>query len=258
MHKNTTLQESTYSTDGDKNLQELDRATRFTEWLYEQVKPHLSGNILEIGSGIGTYSTKIDRDFPNNNITLSELDPEYKTLLSKKIIGSNRTVVSLNIETYTDTPSKETFDSIFSLNVFEHIKDDKRALKNVYTLLKSGGVFVILVPAHPWLYNQLDISVEHYRRYTKNELSQKAVAAGFTIKKIYYFNAIAILGWLWNGTIKKQGVLKTSLVRFFDVCVPLFRFIERVIFRKKFGISLIAILEKPDHETTKTTFSKDL
>ena len=53
--------DTAYSAEGDKTLENLHNASRFTDWMYAQVKPHLKGDILEIGSGIGTYSEKIIR-----------------------------------------------------------------------------------------------------------------------------------------------------------------------------------------------------
>jgi SAM-dependent methyltransferase len=234
-----------YSTTGNTNLESLDEAHRFTEWMYEQIKPHLIGSILEIGSGTGTYSKKIVRDFPHNTLYLSELDQQYVEHLRSTFGGPSRHILSLDIEVGIGEVSPASIDAVFALNVFEHIRDDDQALRNVYRLLKPGGCFVMLVPAHPSLYNRIDASIDHFRRYTKSMARDKATAAGFSIERLYFFNFFSIAGWWVNGNILKKETLDARLLRVFDRLVPAFRFIERYILRGSIGISLIAVLRKP-------------
>jgi hypothetical protein len=41
------------------DLEVLDNAENFIEWLYSKYKSHIQGDILEISSGISIYSKKI-------------------------------------------------------------------------------------------------------------------------------------------------------------------------------------------------------
>ncbi len=74
-----------YSEEGNKTLAILKRSSGFTNWMYSKIKPFLQGNILELGSGIGTFSEKIINDFRNNKITLSDIDPVYIEALTKTV-----------------------------------------------------------------------------------------------------------------------------------------------------------------------------
>jgi SAM-dependent methyltransferase len=67
------------------------------------------------------------------------------------------------------------------LNVLEHIEDDALAVRQVFRILKPGGIAVIEVPAGPELYDIYDELLMHYRRYQMAGLSRLASDAGFSI-----------------------------------------------------------------------------
>jgi hypothetical protein len=48
-----------------------------------------------------------------------------------------------------------------------------------------------------------------------------------------------------NGNILKKTILNENAVGLLNTLVPILRFGEKFIIRKKIGISLIAVLEKP-------------
>lgn len=234
-----------FSREGDTNLQILASANNFTLWMYEQIKPFLKGNILEIGSGRGNYSKIIINSFPQNRIILSDISENYVKDLKKQFESSNVVAVKLNLEKKGDFEKINTnIDSAFALNVMEHIENDIDAMNNLYEKLNKGGTFTILVPAHKFLYNCIDKSVGHYRRYTRKDLLKKVSQTKFKVKKLFYFNALPILGWYWSGNILKKDILSKNNMRLFDTLVPLLRFIEKYILRKKIGMSLVAVLVK--------------
>jgi SAM-dependent methyltransferase len=234
-----------YSSTGDTTLGLLDGAENFTEWMYSHVKPHLKGTILEIGSGSGTYSKKIIKDFPKNTIVLSDIDPGYIQRLSRDFTAPNIRVGKLNLEVPEDFSLLPSLaDSAFALNVLEHVEQDTLALNNIYNNLNPGGVMVMLVPAHMFLYNRIDKSIGHFRRYSKKMIHEKIAETPFTLEKLYYFNALSMAGWYLNGNILKKEVVDDGLLSVFDRLVPLIRRFEKHIMREKIGISLIALLRK--------------
>ena len=74
-----------------------------------------------------------------------------------------------------------SFDALVLLNVFEHIENDVAAAKEVFRLLKPGGVAVIEVPAGPHLYDVYDRMLMHHRRYDMLALLLMLQSAGFEI-----------------------------------------------------------------------------
>lgn len=230
-----------YSAEGDHNLEVIHKATKFTDWMYAQIKPHLHGRVLEIGSGIGTYSEKVVQDF--DEVILSDLDATYVKKLAKKFGRKGVTAKKIDLMEPKDYP-KTRVDSVFALNVLEHIKDDVAVLERLYGILPPGGRVVLLVPAHQWLYNCIDEAVGHYRRYTRKNMLATVGQTNFKVKKLFYFNVFAIPGWILNGHILKKTELGSGLMNLFNNLVPVFAFIERFILFKRLGISLIIVLEK--------------
>lgn len=114
----------------------------------------------------------------------------------------------------------------------------------MYEKLTPGGTFTILVPAHQFLYNCIDKSVGHYRRYNKKLMQAKVAQTKFKIKKLFYFNAISIPGWYLSGNIFKKDLLSENKMQLLDRLVPFLKFIETHLLRKTIGMSLVAVLEK--------------
>ena len=72
-------------------------------------------------------------------------------------------------------------DAVVLLNVLEHIEDDEQAVRQVFRILKPGGVAAIEVPAGPHLYDIYDRKLMHFRRYRLRQLSLLVRRAGFAI-----------------------------------------------------------------------------
>src|SRR4051812_5138725 len=107
---------NTYSESGNTILERIEKATHFTDWVYDQIKPHLRGTILEIGSGSGTYSKKILKDFPENTIVLSDIDERYTQSLKKELANNHRDVAIYTLDLEKESDFKKTeasFDSAF-------------------------------------------------------------------------------------------------------------------------------------------------
>jgi SAM-dependent methyltransferase len=230
-----------------EQLEIAEKAGAFTNWMYSEIKPFLRGDILEVGSGIGTYSRKIVNDFKESKTFFSDIDPEHVRRLSALFNKESYPLISiiqLDLTNPGNLSEKVKFDSIFALNVIEHISDDVMALNSIYNLLKPGGVFIMLVPAHQFLYNCMDEAAGHYRRYNKKNLSEKISKTRFKIRKMYYFNFFSIFGWYINGKIFKKPLADESALGLFNKITPLAKFIEKYFLMKRVGISIITVLEK--------------
>lgn len=70
---------------------------------------------------------------------------------------------------------------LIMLNVLEQIEDDVRALKNLFKLLKPGGILVAKVPAGSRLYDSYDEDLCHFRRHSASELKRKLNEIGFIV-----------------------------------------------------------------------------
>ena len=240
-------QEVKYSVEGNKNLLTIESAEKFTHWMYEEIRPYLSGNILELGSGLGTYSEKVVADFKGSTIVLSDIDENFIHNLENRFQSNKNVIVK-----YIDLNKRDDFEdinvsinSVFALNVLEHIADDIAALNNIYNVLEPGGQLIILVPAHKFLFNCIDTAIGHYRRYSKKEIINEVKQTKFKIIKMFYFNFAAIPGWYINGNVFKKTLVNEGAVDLFNKIVPILKVVERYILFRRLGISIVVVLTKP-------------
>jgi SAM-dependent methyltransferase len=89
-------------------------------------------------------------------------------------------------------------DAVVALNVLEHIKDDARGAREIFRVLKPGGVAIIELPAGPLLYDVHDQVLMHERRYSMRGAKDLLTRAGFTIERashvgFFLFPAFAAL-----------------------------------------------------------------
>lgn len=230
---------------GHENLETATKRKNFTKWVFDVVSPVLKGNILEVGSGLGTFSEHIIQKFPESSITLSDVSPTYVKNLEEKFGSSKVDAYKLDLNNSEDFRkiSHKKFDSIIAINVLEHIEDDKMALQQLRDLLNVSGTLVILVPANKFLYNVIDKSIGHWRRYTKDELRTKVKGSGFGIEHMFSFNILGMVGWYINGNICKNPVINRQASGIFDKLVPAMRIIERLLGRR-IGLSIICFAKK--------------
>jgi 2-polyprenyl-3-methyl-5-hydroxy-6-metoxy-1,4-benzoquinol methylase len=232
--------------EGLETLNAIEKASKFNHWMYSTIRPACKGKILEIGSGIGNISDFFFQD--NSDIILSDIRNNYCDRLRNKFPQAKVLNFDL-VSPEFDEEMKEYFgffDSVFALNVLEHIENDVLALQNARKLLKENGTLIILVPAYQTLYNRFDKELMHFRRYTATSLSNVYNKAGLTIRTRKYFNLIGILGWLFSGAIQRNKTIPSDQMRIFNACVPIFKLFDQLILNKS-GLSVIVIGEnKPD------------
>jgi len=238
---------SEYSPEGkDNQIIFSERANRFYGWIYEEIKPFIKGDVLEIGSGLGSFSKILISQNGNNRVILSDIDEKFVELLSCRYGNfKNVCVKNLNLESINNpSDANFTIDTCIVINVLEHIKDDARVINNIYNILNINGNLILLIPAHKYLYNIIDKSVGHIRRYNKRDIDRILESSRFKLIESHYFNFTAIFGWILNGSIMKKNVINEKFLSFYDRLVPLLKIFERYILFKKMGMSMILVLNK--------------
>jgi SAM-dependent methyltransferase len=227
---------------GTQTLQVLTKAGRFNEWMYHTILPFLQAEILEIGSGLGNISKYAIRD--KLTITLSDINPEYQQFLKEKFLHSPnvRNVLSIDLQqqdffnSYKDL--KERYDTIFLLNVIEHLKNDAAAIENCHFMLKKGGNLVILAPAYPSLYCRFDKELGHYKRYIRKSLIAAFPKPLFSISHSQYFNFVGIAGWFLFGKVLRKKRIGSDEMSIYEKLVPFFKIIDKLTL-KRAGLSVI-------------------
>ncbi len=234
-------------TEGEDTLNTIALASHFNKWMYDTIKPWCNGKILEIGSGVGNISEFFLDD--NASIQLTDIRDVYCDSLREKfhhrssLLGiENMNLVDENFDEKFNSYFN-SFDTVFALNVVEHIYDDQLAISNCYKLLKPGGNLIILVPAFQSLYNNFDVELEHYRRYTRKKLERLFLADNFNVLRSWYFNAAGIAGWIISGKIQHHRIIPAGQIRLYDKLVIFFRLFDKMIFNS-IGLSVITVGKK--------------
>lgn len=93
----------------------------------------------------------------------------------------------------------ESFDTVLSAEVLEHVPDPEKALREIYRVLKPGGKLVMSIPHLMYLHNE----PYDFYRYTKYGLRTLLERVGFTIE--YLEPSGSIFSFF-------QGIIATTLV----------------------------------------------
>lgn len=147
----------------------------------------------------------------------------------------------------------EKFDLIAALDVIEHLEEDTKSIDTIKNLLKSGGIFLSTVPAHPWLWSRHDELHHHRRRYVKADYVAMMQEAGFEIVRSTYFNSVlfpAIVAARAAQSRTKSSASDDSMPStFINRALEYLFASERVLLRflnLPFGVSILVVARAVD------------
>lgn len=242
----------TYSSRGHLTLESMSKASWYNNWTIMRFKKHLRGEILEVGCGIGSF-TKILLKY--GRVHAFDIDPTGVKKTKSDVKGAkvgfgdieagvyffNKQSFSTNKQSFSTNNLK--FDTITCINVLEHIKDDNKALENINNLLNSNGTLILLVPAHPALFGEIDRAIGHHRRYKKNQVVKRLEKLNLEILFAKKMNFLGALGWFMAGKVLKEVSVNEKRLKLFDKVAPFILPLEKVI-EPPFGTSLLIIARK--------------
>ena len=84
-------------------------------------------------------------------------------------------------------PLGRGYDLLGMFDVLEHIDDDVGALRALRESLAPGGALVLTVPAHQWLFDEMDEIAFHRRRYDRAGLRRALEESGFEVRLLSHF-----------------------------------------------------------------------
>ena len=222
----------------DFEFDALKQASNYRAALIREFAPCLKGAVTEIGAGVGQMTTEL-LNVPNISCLLS-IEPDVAFCEKNRAMNPG---VSVLTGTINDVERGSVWDAIFSINVLEHIEDDAQELAQYAELLREKrGALCLLVPARPEIYAPIDKDFGHHRRYTKKDLRERLIRAGFTVERLDYFNAVGYFAWWWNFCVLKKRVFEPGKVRLFDkVIFPVSHFWESKIMRPCIWQNLLVV-----------------
>lgn len=221
---------------GTSHLVATRALVKYNEFVYRLLRRGLplSGELLEFGPGLGDFLERFKRD--GKLLDAVENEPQFHATLKPL---SRRVAARLD-----ELPG--LYDGIVSVNVLEHIEDDRAILRDLHAKLKPGGVLNLYLPAGQILYGHLDALVHHYRRYDRADLVAKVREAGFEVEEVFNVDA---LGWLVFGLYKilKWGdgnITPWSMTLYDNLVFPFVYLIDPLVGRS-FGRSVYLRARKP-------------
>ena len=162
--------------------------------------------VVDFGSGSGMYAAMMQEQLSIRPLCV-ELDKKLREATQKAGFESYKSI--------KDLPKKA--DIIYSLNVFEHIEDDAKIRREIYSSMKNNSTHIVYVPAFQVLYSSMDRLAEHYRRYRKPYLRKILEDAGFEVEHIKYADPLGFFAALAFRIFgNKEGKLSPTGVKIFD------------------------------------------
>lgn len=198
--------------------------------------------MLEIGCGLGNFTCHLtDRQlYVGTDVSADSINHV------NKIYARHPHVIARLIDANSDAMlelARYRLDTVFSLNVFEHIEDDVGALQRAVSLLQPGGNLILVLPAHNVLYGKIDRTIGHCRRYNKRQLATTFQELGLHIVAQKYINMIGAVGWFVSARLLRHETPPSGQLKLFNRLVPLLIWIERFV-PAPFGISLLTVGRK--------------
>jgi SAM-dependent methyltransferase len=227
--------------------QRLSSVDHYNCWIFDRLAPYAGRRILDVGCAIGNITSHfLDREL----VVGIDVVREFVEAVRERF--ANRTNFRAELADIAGSGvlalRSESFDTVVCTNVLEHVRDDRRGLEHMHTLLVPGGRLLLFVPAFPALWGTLDEADHHYRRYGRSELRTKLVDAGFRVERLAFTNPLGIVGWVLNGKVLKRQVVSAGQLRLYDRLVPALSRLERVV-RPPLGLSLVAVAVKNSDTT---------
>lgn len=193
---------------GSENLEVMREAKNYNAFLMDQVFSRMRDcvHILDFGAGNGLFAQAMKEQ--GHKVTCVEPEPALATALAE---AGFKTYASL------DEIEPNSLDGAYTLNVLEHIEDDRAVLSGLYDRIKPGGRLYIYVPAFQILFSSMDRRVGHVRRYRLNELVEKCRDVGFNVETGGYADSLGYLASLAYRLLgRDDGVLNSNTVRLYD------------------------------------------
>jgi len=220
-------------------LESMNQAMWYNRWTLSKFSKYLSGDILEVGCGIGNFTPSLAR---YGRVWAFDVD-RHAVAATKKRISKNATIGRGDIENGAYFFKNKRFATIVCLNVLEHVKGDQQAIRNMQKLLLPGGYLILLVPIHQALFGTIDAAIAHHRRYTPNKLITQLKRHGFRIVSQRKLNLFGAIGWFITGKILKRTKINSAYIRLFNLFSPLLLPLEDIV-APPFGTSILVIAQK--------------
>lgn len=219
-------------------IEVMDEAVRYNRFLVDELACWGDGarRLLDFGAGNGRFATALaERGFLMHAV---EPDAALREAIAAKGVSARESLEAF--------PADQRFDGIYSVNVLEHVTDDRALLRAFRERLVPGGRLLSYVPAFPVLFSANDRRVGHLRRYRMRGLVEAVRAAGFHVESARYVDSLGFPAGLWYRYLgNRDGGLDVGAVRLYDSLVfPVSRWLDRLL-QRVVGKNLLVVAVRP-------------
>ncbi len=228
-----------------QSLESLSSADNYYDWIQESIEPYLGKHSCELGAGSGTFTKQIAEKVD----TLVALEPDKNSFefLTSEFANDGERVRTIHAGAEALVDLREnSLDSVVLMNVLEHLEKHKSVMRELARIVKPGGHIIIWVPASELLYSPFDMSVGHFRRYSKPELKALALDSGLQIVNIQHVNLLGSVAWAGVAKLGRQAPTQSKLTSMWDNhIIPRVQRIEKSV-SVPFGQSLLSVTRVPE------------
>jgi SAM-dependent methyltransferase len=220
-------------------LELFSAAGNWKRYVARVLRPFIGAKVLEVGAGIGSnipyLSSAAVREW-----TSLEPDPVMARRIVARVAAGELPGARVVCGTLDSLGDDERFDTIFYLDVLEHIAEDRAELAHAARHLAPDGALVVLAPAHQLLFSPFDAAVGHHRRYTRASLAALAppdcrLTTSLMLDSVGFFASLA------NRLLLSSALPNPSQIAFWDkALVTLSRLVDRMTFRR-FGKTVVVV-----------------
>lgn len=151
----------------EKGIQSEENSKRYYSRIYNGIKFEIHGKVLSIGEGQGYFLNWLGI----KNATIIDVCREEKKFGYKRITRDISKKLRIN----------KKFDTIFIMEVLEHMRNPLYLIAQVYDLLEDNGVCYVSVPYTKINPNSEDI-LTHKVRWKDYEIKKQMWLLGFRVK----------------------------------------------------------------------------
>jgi SAM-dependent methyltransferase len=210
-----------------------------------QLQPFLTGDVLEVGAGIGSNTRFLDPAGGAGRWVCLEPDSGLTRQLAKNFAGTQPRRSYETVCGTLETLAGQQFDTIIYIDVLEHIDNDREELNRAASHLRPGGHLTVLSPAHQRLFSPFDAAIGHFRRYNRRMLRALS-PPGLRLERVRYLDCAGLILSAANMLLLRQSMPTKAQLRIWDRwIVPISRVFDR-LFLYSVGKTIIAVWAKAE------------